>query len=744
MNRPYENTGSSPEPENAPRAAAGASSHEREQGAEHLGGVRYTPPHPAGPDTARQHSDPDPEPSAASAFAPIAGPQGGVVSGPTETPEESVPDHTPEAVPRALVTLSGVESGGDVMAAGGNVTKVVNAPVHFRYQQGPALLRSHEIGPDEILSEDLFVSTGPAEDVRSGVYALIGPPNTGRRTEGRQLLSSLPDMDRLREFRTPDWDEPDMGRVPNDPRHGYLLDLTGMGEALPDDFGEDLARYARNAREHGSLLVILGDEAVGDRLPSADEGSGIVVREHQRPDALVVARRRIHETALRERTAWLDIEGGTFHGLVSSDAPPSRGVDLAQAVLEAKNENDDTVLGAFANWQKQIQDWFATDVRREDATGAEQRALRIAAAFLDGSPAPAVLNAADELLSKPVRDRFELWGGALAAPDDQVRCRTAGVDFRDGRVSITDNRPGLDSAVIRYLWDRRGSLSALLTTWLSDISSPGGPASECLDRLSTVLMEVAVAQGSATVLGLLEEWLKQDARRRMDFVVKVLQRLTEHPVLGPRVRVVDLRNWARGSGSPERQRAVIRVCRGGFAEEYPEQALMRLRYVVQNTEDTDLRGEAIAALAEHLAPGRDRLSVLKVLVDWVENERIVLDGGRLFLDLFGGDGADGETAPADPARGLLTPAGSEGETAVELFRRAWKSTWNHPELRNATSHALVVWRRAAHAGSLPVDRTRRVIRVVFGSSGIDEDLDRILSGEDQVGAMLRKDFLHRP
>lgn len=227
----------------------------------------------------------------------------------------------------------------------------------------------------------------------------------------------------------------------------------------------------------------------------------------------------------------------------------------------------------------------------------------------------------------------------------------------------------------------------------------------------------------------------------MGFVVKVLQRLSEHPVLGARVRVVDLRNWAKGSNNPERQRAVIKVCRGGIAENYPEQALMRLRYIVQNTEDTDLSEEAISAIAEHLAPGRKRLAALKTLVDWVEDERTVLVGGRLFLELF--DGTGSEATRDEPARGLLELADPDGETVVDLYRRAWERTWNHPDLRSDTSHALVTWMSAATTGGLPVDRARRVIRVVFGSSGIDDDIDRIIRGGGEVGALLRKDFMNR-
>ncbi|MDE3723310.1 hypothetical protein PWG71_18105 [Nocardiopsis sp. N85] len=335
---------------------------------------------------------------------------------------------------------------------------------------------------------------------------------------------------------------------------------------------------------------------------------------------------------------------------------------------------------------------------------------------------------------------------SLAAPDDRARGLAADPTLRDGRVYITDDgRKGVDLALIRYLWDRRRSVADRLAGWLTEISAPGGVAGDCLDRLSEVLAEVAVARGSATVLSLLEEWLKQDAPQRMAFVVDVLQKLTQHEDLGPRVRVVDLRNWAKGSGTPERQRAVIGVCRGRFGEQYPEQALMRLRYVVQTARDPELRREAVAAVAERFEPGRhERPAALKVLVDWIEDERTVLDGGLLFLDLFGGiPNADGGAGP-DPARGLLTPAGDEGEQALLLFRRAWTCIWRQPALRQNASHVLALWAAAVEKGEVPFDRGLSVLSVVSESAEIDEDVDRVITVPGSVGIRLRRGFWKKP
>ncbi|MFL1379526.1 hypothetical protein [Nocardiopsis protaetiae] len=648
----------------------------------------------------------------------------------------------------AGTTLSDVRAGRDVIVAHGDLTQVERT---VRYQQGPSLLRSRAIGHDEIPSTELFSPTGETGGVRSGVQVLVGPPHTGRRTVGLRTLGALPQADGLREFLPPDWDEPDMDRVPADPRYGYLLDLTGTGEALTERFADDLARYAKEAaaQEHGPLLFILGDDEVGRRLSRIGGRDGVVIREHRRPDAVDVAKRRIRTSDRPdrwEREKWVDDQEGIFHGLVAPDALPSRGVDLAEAVLNAVNKNDTNVLGPFSDWQKQIQDWFSDDVRAANPKGAEVRSLRIAAAFLDGEPATAVLNAADALLPQKVRDLFEAWGGDLAAPDDRARCVGAGLALRDGRVHITDDgREGIDFALIRYLWDRRGSVADRITRWLAEISAPQGAAEDCLDRLSEVLAEVAAARGSATVLSLLEEWLKRDAPQRMGFVVDVLQKLTEHEDLGPRVRVVDLRNWAKGSGTPERQRAVIGVCRGRFGEQYPEQALMRLRYVVQTAKDPELRREAVAAVAERFEPDRHaRLAALEVLVDWIGDERTVLEGGRLFLDLFGGTPNAGGGAGSDPARGLLTSAGEEGEQALALFRRAWKCMWRRPELRQDASHALACWAAAIERGEIPFDRGFPVLSVVSESTEIDEDVDRVITVPGSVGIRLRRDFWKKP
>lgn len=734
MNWPVGNTNTPTEPVKVPGESASELPHEPQQDAERPGEVVYTAPPTVVPGTPEQSPEPIPAPSRGAVFHVYS--RGKSEIDAVKASVASTPEDGAGAPPRPSVSLSGIETEGDVLAAGRDIIHLST-----RYQQGPALLRTRELGADEILPGELFVSTGEHEDIRAGVYVLAGRPNTGRRTAARRVLGALRASHTLGVFRAADWDEPDMTRIPNERGHAYLLDLTGMGEALSDDFAVDLVRYAEQAKGRGTLLVIVGDEGVGRRLALLNQHAGVVVREHRRPDALRIARSRIRASSHPERETWLDDEGSVFHGRLMADAPPGRGVALANAVLEAENQHDEDALGPFTDWQGQIQDWFAADVRGEGAKGAEKRTLRIAAAFLDGSPAPAVLNAADELLPKVVRDRFEEWGGALAAPDDRVRCREAEVSFKDGRIHVTESGEGLDLAVIRYLWDRRGSAAERLTAWLSEISAPKGPASECLDRLSEVLTEVAVARGSGTVLALLERWLKDDVGQRMNFVVKVLQRLSENPVLGARVRVVDLRNWAKGTQNPERQRAVIEVCRGRFAENYPEQALMRLRYVVQNTEGSpDLRRKAVSAIVEQLAPGRAQLPTLKILVDWVEDERTTMVGGRLFLDLFGGTTPDGEATRDDPSLGLLTLTGPDGEEAVELFTRAWGLTWNEPELRSGTSHALVAWRSAADAGHLPFDRARRVLSAAFRSTGVDEDLDRVLRAGGEMGYVLRKDF----
>jgi hypothetical protein len=668
------------------------------------------------------------------------------VTEPNETPEPDqnpAPAHlshgaeafneAPERAPR--VTASGIESGGDVIIAGNN------AQVVRQYISTLAKLPSRTIHHSEILLDDFFAPVGEPMAAVGGVRVLAGPPETGRRTAALRLLAGLPEVVELRRL-LPDWDEPDVDRIPLQPRTGYLLDLTGTMETVSEELRGDLADYAARAEQHGSLLVILGDEqAWGTRkVPWAHHR--IAARDHRRPDAVEVARLRLQNSQHPERADWIDSEDSSFHGLLVPDAPPARGVELADIVLDADGPRDETAKDRFLGWRNHIRQWFAGDVRQVDGKEAEKRTLRIAAAFLDGSPAEAVLNSAELLVPEATRERFEEWGGALAGPDDETRCLDAGVGLREGRVYVTDNRPGLDTALIHYLWANRGSLAKQMTAWLAEISAPDGPAEGCLERLSDVLTRVAVAQGKDAVLPLVHAWLDQGTQKRTGFAVKVLDHLAVHPVLGSPVRA-DLGNWAKGTGRPERQRAVVEVSKREFGKAYPEQALTRLRYVLEKTEDLGLRGEAVGAVARLLDREGGRLAVLKVLVDWVEDERTAALAGRLFLDLFHGGEGMGEDADTDPARGLLHIEGEEGDAARELLRRAWSAVWEDRELCEAASRALHRWEEATADGTLPVDRTYAVVTSVCNARHISTELDRLIRADNPVGARLRDEFWER-
>ncbi|WP_304455449.1 hypothetical protein [Nocardiopsis sp. YSL2] len=663
----------------------------------------------------------------------------GAEPAPEQGDEETPPDTGGGEEPGNRVSASGITSNGDgdVLVAGGNVTKIVR-----QYIRALAKLPSRAIDGTEIVPDHLFAPIGDLPRADSGVYVLAGTPGTGRRAAALRLLTALPEHVELRELR-PDWEEPDVERIPLEPRTGYLLDLTGTLETVPEQLRGDLAGYATRAREDGSLLVILGDEHAWGTRKVPWGHHRIAARDHRRPDAVEVARLRLQHSQHPDRAAWIDQEDSSFHDLLVPDAPPERGVDLARIVLDAEGAWDETAKDRFLGWRTQIREWFAGDVRQENGKAVEKRTLRIAAAFLDGAPAQVVLNSADLLVPQQTRERFEELGGALAGPDDQTRCDDAGVTLRDGRVYVTDSRKGLDLALIHYLWAKRGSLATKLTDWLADISAPDGHAEASLERLSDILTEVAVVQGKDAVLPLVHAWLQQGSQRRTGFAVKVLDHLAVHPVLGSPVRA-ELSNWAKGTTTPDRQRAVIEVGKREFGETYPKQALTRLRYVLEKTQDPGLWNAAVAAAAQLLARESSRLVVLKVLVDWVEDGRTADVAGRLFLSLFDGRGEVGEEGATDPARGLLHLEGAEGDAAQDLLRDAWWAVWKNGRLREEASLALNRWQEATSDGILPVDATYKVVIAVCNARSLDPDLDRLVQGDDPVSARLRQDFWARP
>ncbi|MFD0032110.1 hypothetical protein ACFVJK_28295 [Streptomyces sp. NPDC127172] len=641
--------------------------------------------------------------------------------------------------------LSNVAAGRDILVSESGI-HVTNYEMTLRH------LRPHPVDRTSVLSETLFVEPqvrhdgDPSSDVPDVstvepmpniVRVLLGPEKSGRRTAALRMLDAmLPEGRRIFEL-FPDWEEPDVARIPCEPNTGYVLNLAGIQEQLGDTFQEQLHSYAQRAALRGTRLIIIGDDLVWHRTHDGRSDAPVAVLTIKRPDARKIAQRRISADPLRTaRVAWLHDSQGVFAGLLKGNEPPGDGVRLAEIVLQADSSRAPEARDRFLDWPEQLKSWFAGS----DEGVAERRALQIAAAFLDGSPAVVVLGAADELLADSEVNWPARVGGPLSGGDDTQRCAGADVEFEDdGTVSITRPRPGIDRALLRRVWRYRPQLVPVLTRWLGEISKPGGVAEGCLPRLAESVTYIAEAEGPATVLGLVSDWLLTGKARHVDLAVDVLGRLACDPQLGAAVRK-ELGAWAKQSSRPERQRAVVAVCRGELSTAYTSIALTRLRYVLDRARDPQTTGETVDVLRVLLQHPLLSARVLQALTEWAASADNDAPSREAFLRVFTPRGT-GETW--DLPSSLLTAAGRNGRTIRQILQNGLRTLWRRNDARTTAAVILGDWCDAADAGLLPADAVEEIVTVVFAeqADALGDDLDRVIGGATEFRRRLRSRFV---
>ncbi|MEU1053441.1 hypothetical protein ABZ397_12915 [Streptomyces sp. NPDC005876] len=526
------------------------------------------------------------------------------------------------------------------------------------------------------------------------VVVLLAPEAHGRRSAALQLLASVPSVQgRVFEL-LPDWEEPDESCLPKERNAGYLLNLRGLVDPLPDSFYSGLSAYATEARREGRYLVITAADRVWTRIHSAGPHSGIAVAPIGRPNAVEITKKVLESREnTKDRGTWLTEDGSVFRDLLPEKAPPSDAVRLARVIAKAASIKDDAVLDEYRGWRDLLTKWFGgTEVDEPP-----KRAIRIATAFLDRGPASVVLNCADLLLKHPKVDWPAEKGGLLAGPDAATRLDQAEVDFDlvDGTASLEEKRPGLRRAMLKYLWLRREQLVPVLRQWLQDISSADGPANNHLARLATALTELGETAGVGTVFDLVEKWLDSAKKEDRQLAAGLLSELAAHPVLGAQTRK-KLAGWAKGKSSPVRQRAVAQACGGSFGRTFTSEALTRLRYMLEAPGDSLVQPAALATLRNLAVQPSLSLQVVDALASWCST---VQAGSGIFLALLGLSDADSRSADLALVKQLLATEGSRGEAVRARLVDGWRQLFESDE-REAGS-ALLRWRRAAESEELP-------------------------------------------
>ncbi|MFD4698293.1 hypothetical protein [Streptomyces niveus] len=508
------------------------------------------------------------------------------------------------------------------------------------------------------------------------IVALIGAPDTGRRTTALRVLLDAGMAGKNIHSLVLDWDRPRIAQVPHTPGHSFVLDLSGY-RSLPKDFYQGLADYQTAAAKSEAYLVIL---ATPDTWKPGSVATVSSI-DCATPPADKVAEAHLRHLA-PEREDWL--KETELAELLGTTTSPSDAVRLARIIANPGTADKAEAREEFGNWEDHLLDWFEEYSEDEDL---RDRALLIAAALLEGRPAVVVMDAADRLFQR-VKGALP-HGGALAGRDLDKRLDAIGAKrVGDDAISLSDERHGLHEAVLEHVWRQRPPLRQTLLEWASDISAPGAIAVKHLEHIAEGVTRLAAGSGGGSVIQIVTKWIATGSSSHQRLAVGLLESMATHPRIGVAVRKY-LYDWAKQKGTSDAlAQAVAEVCAGNLGRTYPRVALTRLRLLASRAD-----GRAAGAVAEAirvLASDPDRrVLILGEIVDWAESEDPVMRqaGAKAFLALTDLTGEN------PTALSLAAELSTEASTAPDdqLFVRGWRAAWRHDSATAEVKASLAAW-----------------------------------------------------
>lgn len=561
---------------------------------------------------------------------------------------------------------------------------------------------------------------------RSGIAVVSGPAGMGKRAsairamwEEQQARLSVGQKPITLQQITADWEKPSINLLPRYEKAGYLLDVAAEIDNWenPQELASALIDHGNRLREHGSFLVVISSER-GWRLGSASTSQAHVpVAEKAAPREIAV-QHLIQVYKLPDRARWLvkekssEQEGdGELAHLITDDTHPADAAALAASLsrIVDSREAREAVAAEFQQWRDHLNSVFGKTVGE-----ADDRALLIATAFLEGAPALTVQAAARKLLGRstlPDPSRI------LAGPDLRTRFESLGVSIK-ARCTYLDAKPGLARAVLQHVWEQRPDFHEHLLDWVRGITKSGGAGSSYIDNISRMLVDLAISEGDERILKLAVEWANAENASEEQYVViaNMMEAAADSSTLGPGARGMLLK-WSQDP-SMSLPRVVAMACMTGFSDKYPRQALVRLRHVLMR----DQRDSAVIKAEQALTVIATKPGMLprvwQNIVQWITKEEVIA-GRRAFLALV-----DPTSDPLN-LQVLIAAAESDSEVAENLVA-GWSAALEDHAVHTEASAALAGWAARISDGSL------------FENSAL-EILDRVVArhlGTSPVSALL--------
>ncbi|MFD4231403.1 hypothetical protein [Streptomyces sp. NPDC058545] len=592
-----------------------------------------------------------------------------------------------EGAGTALVQTAVATDYSRVTQVGGNYEEN-----HYRYVRGWEYLRGVGVDAAELdLAEHAFVDrAGPggngqaAQAIsrltrphgRSHTLVLCGEAGTGRRTTALHVLlkAGVP-KERIR-WLVLDWDQPRIEQIPHLKGHGFVLDLTGY-RGLDEDFYTGLGDYQKGAEAAGAFLIVLADSGCWNPRALATVPMMPLVR----PSAKQIAAAHLHHRA-SDRVDWLT--SPPLDTLLTEDSQVAEAARLAALIAQDEEDDKEAIKQQFTDWRKHLEDWFAKHSGDGDL---RERALLVAAALLENTPADIVLEAADRLFGEV--GGVLPPGGALAGRDLQARlnaikARTVGGE----NISLDAERHGLPEAVLKYVWQQRPQLRRGLLEWASQISAPNGIAVRHLRRIADCLVQLSLLPGGSMVQSVACAWIETGRVAHRQLAIGILETMALHPDTGVGARRL-LYHWAQQkTTSKELASAVAEICAGRLGQKYPRVALTRLRVLASRSDG--LAREAVADAVRTLADTPEqRILVLSEIIQWAESAGSTTRkaGAGTFLALT--DITSDTLLPLPTAQ---EPTDDAADTLVgQLFVRGWRAALVEPSTAADAHVHLAAW-----------------------------------------------------
>ncbi|MEV7628687.1 hypothetical protein [Actinoplanes sp. NPDC089786] len=346
---------------------------------------------------------------------------------------------------------------------------------------------------------------------------------------------------------------------PADTGRAFLLMAPDEGNP-PAGLVAQIAAFADELSEAGSFLIVATTTSMWAAAGGYHDGSVLVVGP---PDG--------HEL-LRKRVAFFVRRPDVLEGLDDQQieqhakaAAPDDVMRLADLLIEVARRTPDhlgseegrrkfveEVVHAYLRWEAELGDWF------QNRTDAADRLFLLAVAALEGSPAPVVLRAAEDLGGRLGLSRLGISG--IESAGIRQLAKTVQAEVRPD-TTIHFKRPAYRTAVLDFvLSDRSEHVRRALQRWLADLPSPNhAPKVGTATAVAEVVLDLARRHRDVGFpIAMVAGWKRQERLR--DVLVELLTAVALSPEAGgPSVRVV------RPCRSRSRFRSVAhrQFCTGG-------------------------------------------------------------------------------------------------------------------------------------------------------------------------------------